>query len=97
MLTPKQLRYLKAEAHKVEPLYQIGKNKIGDTQTDLLINGINARELIKVKVLKSSDIDVNEFALELARLVNADLIDVKGHIITLFKPKAKESNFKLPK
>ena len=40
MLTPKQVRYLKAEAHHVEALYQVGKNKLGPTQTDLLTNGL---------------------------------------------------------
>lgn len=97
MLTPLQIRYLKAEAHHVEALYQIGKNKLGDTQLELLKNGINARELIKVKVLKNAEIDLDEFAMELAVALNADLIDVKGRVIVLFKTKGKESSFKLPK
>lgn len=97
MLTATQIRYLKSEAHHIEALYQIGKNKLGDTQLELLRNGINARELIKIKVLKNAEIDLDDFAMELAVALNADLIDVKGHTVTLFKKKAKESSFKLPK
>ncbi len=96
MLTPKQVRYLKAEAHHVEALYQVGKNKLGPTQTDLLTNGLKARELIKVRVLKSVDLELDAFAQELATTLEAELVETKGHIITLFKAKAKESKFKLP-
>ena len=96
MLNPKQVRYLKAEAHHVEALYQVGKNKLGPTQIDLLMNGLKARELIKVRVLKSVDLDFAAFAHELASTLEAELVETKGHIITLFKAKAKESQFKLP-
>ncbi|HKM02700.1 MAG TPA: YhbY family RNA-binding protein [Bacilli bacterium] len=97
MLTPTQIRYLKAESHQVEPLYQIGKNKLGVTQEALLNNGLNARELIKIKVLKSAELDLQAFGQELATLLKAELVDVKGHVVTLFKAKTKESSFKLPK
>lgn len=97
MLTPTQIRFLKSEAHHIDALYQIGKNKLGPTQTELLVNGLKARELIKVKVLKSVDLELDAFANELAASLNAHLIDIKGHIITLFKAKPSESRFKLPR
>lgn len=96
MLTAKQIRYLKAEAHHLEPLYQIGKNLLGETQNTLLTNGLKARELIKVRVLNSVELELKTFGPELASALNAELVEVKGHIITLFKQKAKESSYKLP-
>ncbi len=96
MLTASQIRYLKAESHHVEPLYQIGKNQLGDTQLALLSNGLKARELIKVRIAKTLDLDITTFALELAASLDAHLVDVKGRVMTLFKAKAKESKFKLP-
>ncbi len=97
MLTPNQIRYLKSESHHIDALYQIGKNKLGPTQIELLVNGLKARELIKVKVLKSIELDLAEFANELVTTLDAYLIDVKGHVITLFRAKSKESRFKLPR
>lgn len=97
MLTAAQIRFLRGEAHHIEALYQIGKNKLGQTQLELLENGLKARELIKVKVLKSVELDINEFAEELVKTLGCEVIDIKDHIITLFKAKAKESRFKLPK
>lgn len=97
MLTPAQIRFLRGEAHHIEALYQIGKNKLGPTQVELLENGLKARELIKIKVLKSVDLDINAFTEELVSTLGAELIDIKGHVVTLFKAKSKESRFKLPK
>jgi RNA-binding protein len=49
-LTKKQLKHLKALAHHLEPVVNIGKNGVTDNVVNEVEQTLNARELIKVRV-----------------------------------------------
>jgi len=53
MLTGKQRSYLRSLANSIEPIFQIGKGGINDNMIKQFNEALEARELIKVAVLKT--------------------------------------------
>jgi len=52
-MTSKQRAYLKSLAQVKDPIFQIGKNSMTPELTKAVEEALNARELIKVSVLKN--------------------------------------------
>ena len=87
-MTSKQRAFLKKEAHTLEPIVRIGKDGLSDNIVQSLLDAINSRELIKVKVLQNLDADkddTREMAEELSRKSGAELVGVIGKIIIFYK------------
>ena len=53
-MTSKQRAYLKSLAVNLDTIFQIGKGGISDELCLQLLNALNARELIKIKVLETA-------------------------------------------
>ncbi len=96
MLTKKNIRFLKGLAQKEKSLFQIGKNEITESHKKLFDDALSARELIKISVLTSVTGDIDELALNVARLANADLIEVKGRTFVLYRKNPKDIKIKFP-
>ena len=92
-MTGKERAAFRAQANALEPLFHIGKSGMNEgviRQTD---DALRARELIKVKVLlESSPITPRQAADELAAAVGAEVIQVIGGVIVLYResPELKE-------
>ncbi len=92
-MTGKERAAFRAQANALEPLFHIGKSGMNEgviRQTD---DALRARELIKVKVLlESSPITPREAADELAAALGAEVIQVIGGVIVLYResPELKE-------
>lgn len=54
MITTKERAYLRGLANDIPALYQLGKNGITDEFLAALDEALNARELIKITVLKNA-------------------------------------------
>ena len=50
-LTSKQSAFLKKKAHELDPLVRIGKDGITDSLIQSILEAIDSRELLKVKIL----------------------------------------------
>lgn len=96
MLNGKQKRYLRALASKEKALFQIGKEGINDNFIDLLKSAIKARELVKISILKTCELEANEVAIDLAAASNSEIVQIIGRTIILFK-QSKEKKIVLPK
>ena len=92
-MTGKERAAFRAKANGLEPLFHIGKGGMNEgiiAQTD---DALRARELIKVKVLlDASPITPREAADELAAATGAEVIQVIGGVIVLYResPELKE-------
>ncbi len=90
MITTKQRAFLRGLGNALEPVMQIGKEGI----TDNVLNGVylllEARELVKVKVLKNCDMDAKEIANLLAQKLEAEVVQVIGSIFILYKKSTKK-------
>ena len=97
MLNTNQKKQLKSLSNTLEQKYQIGKNGISQTSIDMLDKALTAHELIKVDVLKAVDTPVMEIALDLSSKLNAEIVQVVGRVITLFRINKEKNKIKLVK
>ena len=97
MLNSNQKRQLKGIASTLDTKYQIGKNEISDTVLAMLDKALTARELIKIDVMKSVEVPIMELALDLSSKLNAEVVQVVGRVIVLYRFSKDHHKIKLVK
>ena len=97
MLTPNQKRQLKGLASTLDTKYQVGKNEISDTVVAMLDKALTARELIKIDVMKAVEVPIMELALDLSSRLNAEIVQVVGRVIVLYRFSKDNHKIKLKK
>ena len=97
MLTNNEKRQLKALASTLDTKYQIGKNEITDTLLCMLDKALIAHELIKIDVMKAVASPVMEIALDLSSQLKAELVQVVGRVIVLYRYNKENHKIKLSK
>ncbi len=95
MLNKKQKQYLRSLAMTQQALFQIGKDGLSDNLIMTVAKALDARELVKVKVLNTAPIDIEETAFDLAMNTKSELVQIIGHTIVLYK-RAREPKIILP-
>lgn len=86
MLTSKQRAELRGKANSLEPIFQVGKNGLTPAFLEQLEGAIALRELMKIKILReSSPVDARTAADEIAAHLNADVVQVIGNIMVLYR------------
>ncbi|MDK2891775.1 YhbY family RNA-binding protein [Methanohalophilus sp.] len=82
----KQLQ-LKSEASQLKPLLNVGKNGLDDSVIDEIKKQLKVHRLIKIKILRSAeeDMDIKALGGELSRLTSSELIDVRGRVVVLYR------------
>lgn len=96
MLTGKQKRYLRAMGNEMDPIIQIGKAGITDTLITQTGETVEARELIKCRVLQNCPEEPKIVAKQLAEDVEADLVQVIGRNFLLFRASKDKPVIVLP-
>lgn len=96
MLTGKQKRYLRAMGNEMAPILQVGKGGITETVVTQTAEALEARELIKCRVLQNSFEEPKTVADELAEQVQADLVQVIGRNFLLFRASKTKPMLVLP-
>ena len=96
-MTTKQRAYLKGLAMTMNPIFQVGKNSMTPDFTKAVSEALEARELIKISVLKNCADDPNELADILAERTRSQVVQVIGKKIVLYKEgKEKSKKIQLP-
>lgn len=90
MLTGKQKRFLRSQAHHLQPIFQIGKCGVNVAMNTQIAEALEKRELIKVSLLQNTDEVADEAALEIAQATNSEVVQVIGRVIVLYKASSKE-------
>ncbi|MCU6709547.1 ribosome assembly RNA-binding protein YhbY [Paenibacillus sp. J5C_2022] len=96
MLTGKQKRYLRSEAHHLQPIFQVGKGGTNDHLVRHIEEALEVRELIKVSVLNNCLDDPKEIGAEVAEAAGAELVQVIGKTIVLYKESKDNKTIELP-
>ena len=86
MLSGKQKRYLRGLASCDKTIFQIGKDALSDNLIGQVDHATEARELVKISVLKNSPVDIEETSFDLARLTDSELVQIIGRTIVLYRP-----------
>ncbi|KKK33126.1 RNA-binding protein [Mesobacillus campisalis] len=97
MLTGKQKRFLRAEAHHLNPIFQVGKGGVNDNMVQQIADVLEARELIKVSVLQNCEEDRDTVAEKLSKGARAELVQVIGNTIVLYKESRENKKLNLPR
>lgn len=94
-MTSKQRAYLRSLASQIDTIFQIGKGGISDEMCKQISNALDARELIKLRVLDNAEYLPREAAEEIADAVGAEVVTVIGTKFVLFRVSSKEKNRKI--
>lgn len=97
MLTQNEKKQLKALSNKESVKYQIGKKEITNALLDMLDKALTARELIKIDVLRSAEDPIMELALDLSSRLHAEIVQVVGKVIVLYRQNKENPRIKLRK
>ena len=97
MLTQNEKKQLKALSNKLDIKYQLGKNEISESLIDMLNKALVAHELIKIDVMKGATKPIMALSLDLSSLLHADIVQVVGRVITLYRPNKEKPKIKLKK
>lgn len=95
-MTTKQRAYLKSLAMTMDPIYQIGKSALTPEITQGVSDALEARELIKINVLKNCMEDPNELAGMLSERTHSEIVQVIGKKIVLYRESKDKKKIVLP-
>ncbi|PEU58093.1 ribosome assembly RNA-binding protein YhbY [Priestia megaterium] len=97
MLTGKQKRFLRSKAHHLNPVFQVGKGGVNENMIGQIADALEARELLKVSILQNCDEDRDTVAARLTKGTKAELVQVIGNTIVLYKESRENKQLMLPK
>ena len=84
-LTSKQRAQLRGLASNLDTIIHVGKDGIGDNLIKQANDALEARELIKGKVLENSMYTAREAAEELGRATRSEVVQVIGGKFVLYR------------
>ena len=96
MLTGKEKRFLRSLANTMEPIVQVGKAGVNESVLFSLQEALQARELVKVRVLKNCLDEVQDVAQELALESQSELVQTIGRNVLLYRPNPENPVIELP-
>lgn len=96
-LTGKQSRHLRALGHNLDALVMVGKEGVTEAVTKAVDQCLLDHELVKVKLNSEAPDDRHEAAETLAAALKADVAQVLGRTILLYRAHPEKPVIKLPK
>lgn len=94
-LTGKQRRHLRALAHHINPVVLTGAAGVSESVVEKTKTELEHHELIKVKVAEGPA-TTKEAGADLAKRADAELVQVIGRMVVLYKPNPEDPGIQLP-
>ena len=96
-LSSSERRFLRSQAHHLEPVVLIGKNGVSIGTIEAVNKALNAQELIKIKFREFKD-NKQSISDEIAAAVNCHVAGMVGHTVILFRqnPDSEKQTIRLP-
>ena len=85
MLSTSSRRDLRAKAHALKPVVLLGQHGLTPTVIAAIDEALAAHELIKVRLRGIEREDRNSFAAQIAVPLHAEVVNLIGHILTLYR------------
>lgn len=95
MLTSKQKKFLKKEAHSLRPILQVGKDGLSNNSFMMINDALKAHELIKVSLLQTCPSEPEEVILDIMARCHCEFVFKIGRTLIFYKP-SKERIYTLP-
>ncbi len=97
MITSKQRAFLRGKANDLDAIFQIGKGGINENLIAQLNDVLEARELIKVKVLETAMLTAREASEAVCEATGADPVQCIGTKFVIYRPNSEKPVIILPK
>lgn len=97
MITSKQRAYLRSLANSIDTIFQIGKGGVNINMVMQICDTLEARELIKLRVLENSEYTAREAAQEIAERTDSEVVQVIGTRFVLYKQSRENKKIVLEK
>lgn len=94
-INSRQRAYLKSAAMTMDAIFQVGKSGITPELTKAVDEALEARELIKLNMLKSCPDDPKTAAVTLSERTRSLVVQVIGRKVVLFRQAKEKSRFEL--
>ena len=94
-LTSKQRAQLRGIANTIDTIVHIGKDGINDNLIKQASDALEAREIIKCKVLENSMLTAREACSQLAKLTRSEEVQVIGTKFVLYRQHYDKSKRKI--
>ena len=95
MLSSKNRALLRSMAMNIDTIFQIGKGGVSEETCRQIANALEARELVKARVLENSGYTAKEAAEEISAAIDADVVCTVGSKFVLYKKSEKKSRIEL--
>ena len=97
-LTGKQARHLRALGHHLDPVVHLGKEGVTEALAQAIDQALTDHELVKVKFNPEAPDDRHEAAQSLATTLRAEVAQVLGRTMLLYRrhPSLPKINLPLP-
>ncbi|MCL2342302.1 MAG: YhbY family RNA-binding protein [Firmicutes bacterium] len=96
MLSSKQRAILRGLASAEDTILHVGKGDLGENIVKQAADALQARELVKGRVLETSGLSPKEAADQIASKTGSEVVQVIGGKFVLYKPNPKERKIDLP-
>ena len=97
MLNSRQRAQLRGLANSFDTILQIGKGGISEQTLKQIDDVLEARELIKIRTLETCPVTSREAADSVAEKLSADVVQVIGSRIVLYRESLNNKTIKLVK
>ncbi len=84
-LTSKDRAELRKHAHHMPVMVHVGHQGLTDSVRQTLDDALRTRELVKIQFSKNADVKAKQAANDLAKEMNADVVQTIGRTATLFR------------
>lgn len=85
MLNSKKRAFLRKRAHDLDALVRIGKDGITENLIQSILDAIESRELIKVKILQNCEMEKEEVYSKLEECAEFEVVGIIGRTIIIYR------------
>jgi RNA-binding protein len=94
-LNSTQRAYLRGLANRLEAIFQLGKDGIGDNFIKQMDDALEKRELVKISLLETCEHTVKEAAQMICDKTGAQSVQMIGRRIVFYREAQKDENRKI--
>ncbi len=95
MITSKQRAYLRGLANNIDTIFQIGKGGIGDNFLKQMEDALEAREIVKVKVLETAFMTAREACEAVCEEIGCEPVSCVGNKFVVYKESRNNKKIEL--